>query len=35
MELIKELTLDKRCRNVIHMRPYVFAKFVEFYRETD
>lgn len=35
MELIKELTLDERCRNVIHMGPYVFAKFVEFYRETD
>ena len=35
MELMKELTLDDRCRNVIHMGPYVFAKLVEFCRETD
>ena len=35
MELMKELTLDERCRNVIYMGPYVFAKLVEFCRETD
>ena len=35
MELVKELTLDERCCNVIHMGSYVFAKLVEFCRETN
>ena len=34
-QIYKELTPDERCRNVIHMGPYVFAKLVEFFRESD